>query len=67
MIQTVLLPKKKFSLPDAIAWVSRHGFRSHKVDITGNYYRFRQMEPMYGGKYRTKTLTNGVEIVSHYY
>lgn len=67
MIQSILVPKAKFGLPDAVEWVRRHGFHSHKVDITGNFYRFRQMEPMHGGYYRTKTLPNKIEIVSHYY
>jgi hypothetical protein len=66
MLQTILVPKSKFSLPDAIHWVRTHRFIADKVDTTDRFYRFRQMTPYPGGEYRTKTLPNGVELVTHY-
>jgi len=63
MLQTILIPKAKFSLPDAIEWVRDHHHSAHKVDITGHYYRFRQHTPHHSGRYYTVTLPNGVELV----
>jgi len=66
MLQTILLPKSKFSLPDAIRWIISHRYIADKVDVTDRFYRFRQMTPLPGGIYRTRTLPNGVQLVSHY-
>jgi hypothetical protein len=66
-IQTVLIPKEYFTLQEALAWLDDHNYARKKVDITEDFYRFRQMTPMKGGRYETKTLPNGVEIVLHYY
>jgi hypothetical protein len=56
-IQSVLIPKSKYSLSEAKKWIKDNGFRltfhGKKVDITKNYYRFRQKSP--GGTMRTKT------------
>ena len=65
-VQTVLIPKHDFSLQQAIDWLEEHHFGHRKVDITEDYFRFRQMEPKHGGRYVTKTLPNGVEIVIVY-
>jgi len=66
-IQTVLIPKEDFTLKEALQWLDDHNYPHKKVDITEDFYRFRQMTPMKGGRYETKTLPNGVEIVLHYY
>ena len=66
MLQTILFPKSKFSYHEALVWLTKHHYRHHKVDETEHMYRFRQMEPMQGGYYRTVTLPNGIELVSHY-
>ena len=66
LVQTVLVPKHDFSLQEAIDWLEAHGFKHRKVDITEDFFRFRQMPPMRGGEYRSKTLPNGIEIVIHY-
>lgn len=65
-VQTVLIPKT-FTLKEALEWLEDHNYRHKKVDITEDFYRFRQMTPMKGGRYVTQTLPNGVEIVLHYY
>jgi len=62
MIQTILVPKSKFSLSEASIWVSEHKYHSVKVDITEHFYRFRQHSPA-GGRYYTVTLPNGIELV----
>ena len=66
-IQTVLIPKEDFTLQEALQWLDDHNYPHKKVDITEDFSRFRQMTPMKGGRYVTKTLPNGVEIVLHYY
>ena len=65
-VQTVLVPRHEFTLQEAFDWMEDHHFGHRKVDITEDYFRFRQMTPMKGGRYVTKTLPNGVEIVIHY-
>jgi hypothetical protein len=62
MLQTILIPKVKFSLPDAVEWVRDHHYNHHKVDITDRFYRFRQHTP-FKGSYYTVTLPNGIELV----
>ena len=67
MVQSVIFPKEKFSLPKARKWLKDHHYREQKVDITEHFYRFRQMRPMKGGRYTTIALPNGVQIILHYY
>lgn len=64
-IQSIVFPKSKFSLPQALEWLGRNGFTHRKVDITPNTLRFRQHSPV-PGKYITKTLPNGIELVIRY-
>jgi hypothetical protein len=56
-IQSVLIPKSKFTLIKAKKWIRNNGYRltfhGKKVDITNNYYRFRQKSP--SGTMRTIT------------
>ena len=63
MLQTILIPKSTFSMPEAVAWVASHKHSHHKVDIGPGYYRFRQHAPVHHGRYYTVTLKNGVEMV----
>ena len=65
-VQTVLIPKHDFTLQEAVDWLESHHFGHRKVDITEDFFRFRQMRPIHGGRYVTKTLPNGIEIVIHY-
>jgi len=62
MLQTILFPKEHFSLKQSIKWLLEHGFK-YEVDETREFYRFRQHEPIPGGKYYTKRLPNKVEFV----
>jgi hypothetical protein len=61
-VQSVLIPVKKFSLKEATDWLLEHKYRLRKVDVTDEYYRFRQSEPS-RGSYHTKVLPNGVRLV----
>lgn len=63
MLQTVLFPKSKFTMYEAIQWLINHGHTHHKIDITKKFYRFRQHDPLPHGQYYTVSLPNGVELV----
>ena len=60
-VQTVLIPES-WALKDAKEWLAAHKYKHTKVDITQNFYRFRQRKPS-GGSYFTVKLPNGVELV----
>ena len=46
-VQSVLLSKKHFTKAKAIEWILEHGYQNKKIDISMNYYRFRQLDPNY--------------------
>lgn len=53
-VQSVIIPKARFTKRQARAWVAEHGFIDPGVDETDDYYRFRQMDPdQQHFKYRT--------------
>jgi hypothetical protein len=66
MLQSIIFPKSKFSLLESIDWLMTNGYKTLKVHETEDFYRFRQAAPLTGGRYRTKTLDNGVELILHY-
>lgn len=61
-IQSVLVPKNKFTRSEAIKYVKEH-FEYKKIHTTLSYFRFRQFDPTANSKYFTKVLDNGVELV----
>lgn len=65
-IQSVLVPKDKFTRSEAIKYIREH-FAYKKIDSTQrkNFYSFRQIEPTQNSKYFTKVLADGVELVCH--
>lgn len=65
IIQSVMIPKDKFSKREANKWIKENNFINKRVDITENYYRYRQEEPeLFNNKsYRTKKLNNGVSFI----
>jgi hypothetical protein len=67
IIQSVLVPKSKFSKSEAIEYVKKH-FKFIKIDDNQrkNFYSFRQFNPSKGSNYSTKILKNGVELVLEY-
>ena len=67
IIQSVLVPKSKFSKNEAIKYVKKH-FKFKKLDENQrkNFYSFRQFNPTKGSNYSTKVLKNGVELVLEY-
>lgn len=63
IVQSVLIPKNKFSLQEAQKWLINNGFTVKKVDVTENNYRFRQHQPNKQKKYFIKTLDNDIKLV----
>jgi len=70
-IQSILFNKNIWSLDEALKWLVYHNYKTHfgnkQVDITDNYYRFRQEEPDKSKKYRIKKINDtGIEYVMEY-
>lgn len=69
-IQSVLIPLS-FGIDKAIEYLNNNNYKFKKVDISKNYFRFRQLEPSYLKKigfnqYHNKKLNNGVVLVIVY-
>jgi len=62
-VQSVIFNKNKFTLKSATKWIMNHGYTIGRVDITKNYFRFRQFNPHKNKKYRIKTLTDDIKLV----
>ena len=63
LISTILFDKRRWSVPKAKKWLASHGYSSRKVDVTTNYYRFRQHVPNPNRRYYTVMLPNYVHLV----
>ncbi len=63
VVQSVLIPRRFFTIGAAQKWLRENGYTFIKLDLTQNYYRFRQIPPDSGCRYRTKELPNGVLLV----
>jgi len=62
-VQSVLIPRSKFSLLRAKDWILSNKYKLKKVDITENYFRFRQETPSQYKSFRMKTLSDGIKLV----
>jgi len=63
-VQSVLIPRSRYTLAQARAWLHEHGYSSSgKVDITDAYYRFRQAPPGQFPRIRTKALPGGIKLL----
>ena len=78
-LQTVLLPKAKFSKEEAKKWLKDHKYKygnyrtsknskelrflSAEPNEAANFHRFMQINPIEGATYYTEKLPNGVELV----
>ena len=69
IVQSVILPKKKFTEKQATTWVVSNKYTDKGKRIknykTTNFYRFRQLPPSHFIKntFRTKILKSGIGIV----
>lgn len=66
LVQTILFERKRWRIKEARMWLKAHGYKyNKKVDVTTNYYRFRQNPPNDEATYYTYALpTLGIDIVS---
>jgi hypothetical protein len=62
-VQSVLIPRSRYSESEARAWLKEHGYRSGKIDVTDKYYRFRQAEPGLFSRMRTKGVSGGIKLI----
>tara|TARA_Y100001938_G_scaffold39326_1_gene54484 strand:- start:1585 stop:1827 length:243 start_codon:yes stop_codon:yes gene_type:complete len=70
-IQSVIIPKSKFTEKEANDWIKKNNYSDRGKRIknynlkSSNYYRFRQLPPSHFEKnsFRTKKLYNGVELI----
>ena len=56
VVQSVLLSRDEFTQEQARDWIKKHGYKAQKVDVTQDYYRYRQVDPdtlPFTGRYRT--------------
>lgn len=69
-VQSVLLPKGKYTRASARNWIYKHGFavefNGKGPDSKGNYFRFRQRRPKKGSNYRTIAVGNGIMLIIQY-
>lgn len=66
MIQSVLIPKSRYTRETADAWITKHKYEKRfagKMDESANYYRYRQREPKVGAHYRIVNLPGGIKLV----
>ena len=45
LIQSILIPKNKFTYEEAVEYMNKNEYKIKKVGVTTNYYRFRQYDP----------------------
>jgi hypothetical protein len=65
-IQSILFERSIWNLKNAKIWLLKHNYKTNfygkQVDITPNYFRFRQTAPKYA-TYKTKSLNNGIILI----
>jgi len=71
IVQSVIFSVLNFNVQDSTKWLKKHGFKYNKLDITDNFFRYRQENPEKLKKkgyttIRTKDLNNGVELIIFY-
>lgn len=62
-VQSLLFSRPEWTPSKATAWARGHGYRSAKVDVTDNYVRLRQFDPVAGTQKRTITFGEGIKAV----
>ena len=67
-VQSVILKRDKFSKGDAFKWIRDHGYKASKVDVTPQYFRFRQVDPsdLHGFRFREVALGKDGYLVMAY-
>ena len=69
VVQSVTLRRSKFTKGEAFQWVRDHGYKATKVDITPEFYRFRQVDParLHGTRFRTIDLGADGHLILSYF
>ena len=62
-VQSLLFPRKSWTLAKAKAWAAKHGYRSAKTDVTDRYIRLRQKSPAGYRTLRTVTFGKGIRAI----
>jgi len=66
-VQSILIPKNKFSLNEANSWIRKHNYKltykGKKVHVTDKYYRYRQMIPNPKLNYNVTTIDKGIKFI----
>jgi hypothetical protein len=71
-VQSVIFNKKYYTEEQARRWLHSHSFRTNftrssstkpSPHITENFIRYRQFDPPMGGRYITKIISRGVELI----
>jgi len=72
-IQSILFPKKRYSVKEAKQYLKDHGYKTNyngkKYDETEHYYRFRQAKPLSkkkqkeGWRYTVRVVKGGVKYI----
>ena len=63
-VQSVLVPRAKFSLEAAKKWIRSHDYAITKPpDVTEKYYRFRQDDPAKFSRMRTVSIGSGIQLI----
>ena len=66
IIQSVLFDKKIYTLSQALKKLMKRGFKYYKVDDHGDYFRFRQSEPIKNKNYKTIKTGKGIKYIIMY-
>ena len=63
-VQSVLFLRSLYTIASARKWLKKNGYiYNKKVDISTNYFRFRQKSPVDKKKYRILKIKTGIKIV----
>ena len=65
LVQSLLFPLDRYSLPAARAWAKRHGYLSHQYDVTAHYIHLPQFEPARYNVRVVRTIDFGKGIKAH--
>ena len=70
-IQSIIFNKNVYNFAQCKKFITDNNFKIGRVDITKNYYRFRQLEPSYllQNKYtviKTKQIKSGIKLILYY-
>jgi hypothetical protein len=63
IVQSILFHRSLYTLNQAREWLTRHRYKSNNLDITNNYFRFRQHEPSSRYRYRIKQIAPGILFI----